>query len=65
MGELAQKRMLPQGLNPDLVRQLLYALLLIVLMLTRPQGIMGSREVSLRGLFSRRRSAPAVPLTKG
>lgn len=62
MGDLARKRALPPGLSPDVVRQLLYALLLIVLMLTRPQGIFGHREVSLRGLFARRRRDIKAPI---
>jgi branched-chain amino acid transport system permease protein len=50
------------GLFPaDLLRQLLYALLLIILMLRRPQGIFGAREVSLRGLFQRRRRDLGAP----
>jgi len=60
MGELSRQTKLP--LSPDIVRQLLYALLLIILMLTRPQGIFGSHEVSLRGLFSRRRREVGTPL---
>jgi branched-chain amino acid transport system permease protein len=36
-------------------RLVIYALLLIGMMLTRPQGIFGSREISLRGLFGGRR----------
>jgi branched-chain amino acid transport system permease protein len=55
LGDLTHRGILPAALSPDLVRQLLYALLLIILMLTRPQGLFGNREVSLRGLFSRRR----------
>jgi len=62
MGQLARQKMVPAGISPDLVRQLLYALLLIVLMLTRPQGLFGRREVSLRGLFSRRRRDGKVPV---
>jgi branched-chain amino acid transport system permease protein len=57
------KGRIPQSLSADLVRQLLYALLLIILMLTRPQGIFGSREISLRGLFSKRRRNIGSPLT--
>lgn len=53
-----------EKLTPDLLRQLLYALLLVIMMLTRPQGILGSRELSLRGLFSRRRRDIGHPLTK-
>ena len=33
---------------------ILYALLLIVIMIFRPQGLMGSRELSL-GMFQRRK----------
>jgi branched-chain amino acid transport system permease protein len=62
MGQLAHTRALPPGLSPDLIRQLLYALLLIILMLTRPQGIFGAREVSLRGLFQRRRRDIKAPI---
>ena len=57
------KGRIPQSLSPDLVRQLLYALLLIILMLTRPQGIFGSREITLRGFFSKRRRKIGSPLT--
>lgn len=64
MGNLTRKGMLPESVSPDLVRQLLYALLLIILMLTRPQGIFGRREISLRGLFQRRSLKPGVPLTR-
>jgi branched-chain amino acid transport system permease protein len=37
-------------------RLVVYALLLILLMLFRPQGVLGARELSLRGLFARRRA---------
>jgi branched-chain amino acid transport system permease protein len=63
MGELSRRHAVPANLSPDLVRQLLYAVLLIVLMLTRPQGLLGPREVSLRGLFPRRKRDIAAPLT--
>jgi branched-chain amino acid transport system permease protein len=63
LGGLTRSGVLPQGTSPDLIRQLLYALLLIVLMLTRPQGIFGSREISLRGLFQQRRRKIGAPLT--
>jgi len=57
VGEL--KKLLPPELaknfSPDLFRQFVYALLLIVLMLTRPQGLLGTRELSLGWLFGRRR----------
>ena len=43
-------------------RMLVYSILLIVMMLTRPQGIFGGREVSLRGLFPRRRKELEAPL---
>ncbi|MEQ1832464.1 MAG: branched-chain amino acid ABC transporter permease [Candidatus Eisenbacteria bacterium] len=35
-------------------RMVIYALMLIILMITRPQGLMGTREVSLSGLFGKR-----------
>ena len=43
------------------VRMILYALLLIVIMIFRPQGLLGNRELSLRLLprFGRRRDAAA------
>lgn len=56
---------MPKDWSPDLIRQLLYALLLVVLMLTRPQGLLGAREISLSGLFARRRREIGTPLTKG
>ena len=34
-------------------RMVIYALMLVVLMITRPQGLLGTRELSLRGLFRR------------
>ena len=60
MSSLAQRGALPKGLSPDLIRQLLYALLLIILMLTRPQGIFGHREITILGLF-KRKSKPQAP----
>jgi len=44
-----------RSVRPELeqYRMVLYALLLIVLMLVRPQGIFGGRELSLRGLLAR------------
>jgi branched-chain amino acid transport system permease protein len=42
-------------------RMLVYSLLLIVMMLTRPQGIFGGRELSLRRLFPRRRKKIEAP----
>ncbi|MGC3953446.1 MAG: branched-chain amino acid ABC transporter permease [Propionicimonas sp.] len=44
------------------VRMILYALLLVVIMVFRPQGLMGSRELSLKvfgRLFQRRSADPA------
>jgi branched-chain amino acid transport system permease protein len=48
-------------------RLVAYAVLLIVLMLTRPQGIFGRGEFSLPGLLGRRdrTKPPASPLTTG
>ena len=46
------------------VRMILYALLLVVIMVFRPQGLMGSREVSLQvfgRLFRRKPAEPAKP----
>ena len=50
--------LLPEMLRPvkDL-RPVIYAVLLIVMMLTRPQGIFGAREISLARLFPRRRKS--------
>ncbi len=62
MSDLNRTGALPKWVQVDLVRQLLYALLLIVLMLTRPQGIFGHREVSLSGLFQRRGREIRAPL---
>jgi len=39
-------------------RLIIYSLLLILLMIARPQGILGRREVSIRSWLSRRRSRP-------
>jgi branched-chain amino acid transport system permease protein len=56
--------MLPELLRGlDKYRMIIYASMLIVLMLTRPQGIFGPREISLRGLFARRRKELQAPLT--
>jgi branched-chain amino acid transport system permease protein len=56
--------MLPEVLRQfEQYRMVLYALLLIILMLTRPQGIFGSREISLSGLFPRHRKDLKAPLT--
>jgi branched-chain amino acid transport system permease protein len=38
-------------------RMVIYALMLIVLMITRPQGLLGTRELSLSWLPGRRRAA--------
>jgi len=38
-------------------RMVFYSIMLIVLMITRPQGLMGSRELSLPAFLRRRRSA--------
>lgn len=46
------------------VRMILYALLLVIIMVFRPQGLMGSRELSLRvfgNLFRRKPDKPAEP----
>jgi len=46
------------------VRMILYALLLVIIMVFRPQGLMGSREVSLRivgRLFTRKPTEPDEP----
>lgn len=64
LDNLARRHILPSTISPDLIRMLLYSLLLIVLMLTRPQGIFGQREISLRGLFPRRRLKIGAPLTR-
>jgi branched-chain amino acid transport system permease protein len=51
--------LLPEVLRPiKEFRMVIYALMLIVLMITRPQGLFGSRELSLDWL-RRRRPAPA------
>ena len=59
--------MLPEALRtfdqqyPGL-RMVLYALLLILLMIYRPQGIMGRREISLAWFRRRSRGASTVPV---
>jgi branched-chain amino acid transport system permease protein len=63
MGDLGRRGVLPPQGSVDIVRQLLYALLLIVLMLTRPEGLFGARELSLRGLFTRRKPQIRSSLT--
>ena len=50
--------LLPEVLRPVKdYRMVLYSLMLIVLMITRPGGLLGSREISLGGLFRRLRPA--------
>ena len=50
--------LLPELLRPvKEYRMVLYSLMLIVLMITRPQGLMGSREISLAFLRRRRPAA--------
>jgi branched-chain amino acid transport system permease protein len=46
-------------------RMIVYSLLLIILMLTRPQGIFGTRELSLEWLLRRRRVKADSPLPGG
>ncbi len=52
---LSKRGLIPPTVQLDLVRFFLYALLLIVLMLTRPQGIFGTREIGLLRVFRKRR----------
>jgi len=51
---------LPEVLRPvkDL-RMIIYSLMLVILMITRPQGLLGDRELNLRRLW--RRAAPGTP----
>ena len=42
------------------LRLVIYSLLLIVLMIARPQGILGRRELSFRSLFPRRAPRPTI-----
>src|SRR4029077_15413621 len=52
--------MLPEVLRPvKEYRMVIYSLMLIALMITRPQGLLGSRELTLAWL-RRRKSAPAA-----
>ena len=52
--------LMPELLRPVKdYRMVIYSLLLIVLMITRPQGLLGTRELSLSGLFGRGRAAGA------
>jgi branched-chain amino acid transport system permease protein len=47
--------LLPEVLRPvKEYRMVIYSLMLIVLMITRPQGLMGTRELSLGRLFGKR-----------
>ena len=47
---------LPEVLRPVKdYRMVIYALMLIILMITRPQGLLGTREIWLPALFSRKR----------
>lgn len=49
---------LPEVLRPVKdYRMVIYALLLIVLMITRPQGLLGTKELSFKGLMFWRRNA--------
>jgi branched-chain amino acid transport system permease protein len=51
--------LLPEVLRPVKdYRMIVYSLMLIVLMITRPQGLLGTHELSLGALFGRKR-APA------
>jgi branched-chain amino acid transport system permease protein len=50
--------LLPEVLRPvKQYRMVLYSLMLIVLMITRPQGLLGTRELSLPSWLRRPRSA--------
>jgi branched-chain amino acid transport system permease protein len=50
--------LLPEVLRPVKdYRMVMYSLMLIVLMITRPQGLLGTRELSLRALWKRARPA--------
>ena len=50
--------LLPEVLRPvKEFRMVIYSLMLIVLMITRPQGLLGTRELSLDWLLGRRRAA--------
>lgn len=52
--------LLPEVLRPVKDwRMVIYALMLIVLMITRPQGLMGTREIALRWPFGRRETGKA------
>ena len=50
--------LLPEVLRPvKEFRMVIYSLMLIVLTITRPQGLLGTRELSLDWLLGRRRAA--------
>ena len=50
--------MLPEVLRPVKdYRMVIYSLMLIILMIARPQGLLGNRELSLRRIFKRGRAA--------
>ena len=52
--------LMPELLRPVKdYRMVIYSLLLIILMITRPQGLLGTRELSLSALFGRGRAAGA------
>jgi len=54
--------LLPEVLRPvKEYRMVIYSLMLIILMITRPQGLLGSRELDLGRLFRRRRPATETP----
>jgi branched-chain amino acid transport system permease protein len=51
---------LPEALrSAQELRMVIYSLMLIILMITRPGGLLGSRELSLGRLFRRRAARPA------
>ena len=52
--------LLPEVLRPVKdYRMVIYSLMLILLMILRPQGLLGTRELSLPGWLHRRRQARA------
>ena len=51
---------LPEALrSAQELRMVIYSLMIIVLMITRPGGLMGSREIDFKRLFGRRRARTA------
>ncbi len=53
---------LPEVLRPVKdYRMVIYALMLIILMITRPQGLLGTREISFERLLRPFRRSPARP----